>query len=149
VPLYDIGKVTLPDHILFKGGTFSSEERILMQTHTTIASETLHEVSKLHSGSGVFLRMAIDIVRHHHERFDGTGYPDRLAGNSIPLGARIVAIADVYDALRCRRSYKPALAHSASVQIIEASSGQFDPNLIHVFREVAPKFETIFREFPD
>ena len=150
VPLHDIGKIALPDHILMKGGMFSPEERILMQTHTTIAAEALQDVAKNHSGAAAFLRTAIDIIRHHHERFDGTGYPDRLAGNGIPLGARIVAIADVYDALRCRRAYKPALAHMAAAQIMtQASVGQFDPNLMKIFQEVSPQFETIFQELAD
>ncbi|MCE9532132.1 MAG: protein kinase [Planctomycetes bacterium] len=150
VPLHDVGKIALPDHILLKGGTFTTEERILMQTHTTIASETLQEVAKLHAGAAVFLRIAIDIMRHHHERHDGTGYPDRLAGNGIPLAARIVAIADVYDALRCRRVYKPALAHNSAFQIItQASRGQFDPNLIEVFASVGGQFEAIFQELQD
>jgi response regulator RpfG family c-di-GMP phosphodiesterase len=150
VPLHDVGKIALPDHILMKGGTFTTEERLLMQTHTTIAAETLHEVAKQHTGAIAFLRMAIDVIRHHHERFDGTGYPDRLAGNGIPLAGRIVAIADVYDALRCRRMYKPALAHASAVQIMtQTSPGQFDPILLQIFAEVAPQFEAIFQELPD
>jgi response regulator RpfG family c-di-GMP phosphodiesterase/tRNA A-37 threonylcarbamoyl transferase component Bud32 len=150
VPLHDIGKIALPDHILLKGGQFTPEERILMQTHTTIAADTLLEVAKQHSVAADFLRVAIDIIRHHHERFDGTGYPDGLVGEAIPLAARITAIADVYDALRCRRSHKPALAHIAALQIIgQASSGQFDPSLLKVLSEVAPRFEEIFVELPD
>ena len=150
VPLHDIGKIALPDHILMKGGTFTAEERILMQTHTTIAAETLLEIGKQHPAASDFLHMAIDIIRHHHERYDGTGYPDGLMGEAIPLAARITAIADVYDALRCRRSYKPALAHLAALQIIgQASNGQFDPNLVQILSEVAPRFEKIFRELPD
>jgi len=121
-----------------------------MQTHTTVAAETLHDIAKQNTGAIAFLRMAIDIIRHHHERFDGTGYPDRLSGDDIPLSARIVAIADVYDALRCRRVYKPALAHFAALQIItQASVGQFDPSLIQIFSDVGPQFENIFRELPD
>ena len=149
-PLHDVGKITLPDHILLKGGTFSPEERMLMQTHTTVASETLQDVARHQTHATAFLRMAIDVIRHHHERFDGTGYPDRLAGDDIPLAARIVAIADVYDALRCRRLHKPALAHTTAVQIIMlASKSQFDPKLIQAFQEVANDFETIFQELPD
>jgi len=97
-----------------------------------------------------FLQMAMDIVRHHHERYDGKGYPDRLVGNAIPLAARIVTIADVYDALRSRRVYKPALSHAASIQImVEASPGQFDPLLLQAFQCCADKFEQIARESPD
>jgi HD-GYP domain-containing protein (c-di-GMP phosphodiesterase class II) len=94
-----------------------------------------------------FLQMAIDIARHHHERYDGKGYPDHLAGGDIPLAARLVAIADVYDALRSRRIYKPALSHAAAVQIMtENSPGQFDPALIQVFQRCGSEFDRIFRE---
>jgi response regulator RpfG family c-di-GMP phosphodiesterase len=149
-PLHDIGKVGLPDHILLKSGKLDSEERILMQTHTTIGADTLKKVASQHGFSSAFLQMAGDIARHHHERYDGKGYPDRLAGNDIPLAARIVAIADVYDALRSRRTYKPALSHSASVQIMtEASAGHFDPQLLHAFRRCASQFERIAREVGD
>jgi HD-GYP domain-containing protein (c-di-GMP phosphodiesterase class II) len=93
--------------------------------------------------------MAIDIIRHHHEKHDGTGYPDRLAGSAIPLAARVVALADVYDALRCRRSWKPALAHAAALQLLtEASPGQFDPALLKVFQGCAAEFDRIFHELP-
>jgi len=96
------------------------------------------------------LQTAIDITRSHHERHDGNGYPDRLAGDSIPLAARIVAIADVYDALRCRRLYKPSLPHPAALQIITQNSpGQFDPAILESLQNVATQFEKIFRENPD
>ena len=103
-----------------------------------------------HGSSVAFLQMAADIARHHHERFDGEGYPDRLAGNSIPLSARLVSIADVYDALRSRRSYKPALSHSAALEVMtKGSVGQFDPLLMQVFHRLRRRFERIFREFAD
>jgi len=149
-PLHDIGRVGLPDHILLKPGKLEPDERILMQAHTTIGSETLREVAKVHGTALAFLQMAVDITRHHHERFDGTGYPDRLAGSAIPLAARIVAIADVYDALRSRRVYKPALSHAASVQLMtEASPGHFDPALLQAFVACGSEFDRIFRELPD
>jgi putative two-component system response regulator len=149
-PLHDIGKVGLPDHILLKPGKLDGDERVIMQAHTVIGAETLQEVARQHGSAMVFLRMAIEIVRHHHERFDGKGYPDRLAGTDIPLAARIVTVADVYDALRSRRVYKPALSHPAAVQVMtESSSGQFDPSLLQVFLRVGPQFERIAREFPD
>ena len=149
-PLHDIGKVGLPDHILLKPGKLDADERILMQAHTTIGSETLREVARIHGTALAFLHMAIDITRHHHERFDGTGYPDRLAGSSIPLAARIVAICDVYDALRSRRVYKPALSHAASVQLMtEASPGHFDPALLQAFVALGSEFDRIFRDLPD
>jgi response regulator RpfG family c-di-GMP phosphodiesterase/tRNA A-37 threonylcarbamoyl transferase component Bud32 len=146
-PLHDIGKVQLPDHILLKPGKLAPEERILMQAHTTLGADTLRAVAKEQGSALAFLRMAIDIARHHHERYDGTGYPDRLAGEAIPLAARIVTVADVYDALRSRRSYKPALSHGAAVQLMtEASPGQFDPALLQVFRDCAPEFERAYQE---
>jgi response regulator RpfG family c-di-GMP phosphodiesterase/serine/threonine protein kinase len=147
VPLHDIGNVGLPDHILLHPGKLTPDERIIMQSHTLIGAETLHEVARQHGSAVAFLNMAVDIVRHHHERWDGTGYPDRLAGSAIPLAARLATLADVYDALRSRRVYKPALAHSVAVRMIaDNSPGQFDPALLAVFQRCAPRFERIFRE---
>lgn len=149
-PLHDIGKVGLPDYILLKPGKLDADERVLMQTHTTIGADTLHKVAERHGFAAGFFRMAIDIARHHHERYDGRGYPDRLEGEDIPLAARIVAVADVYDALRSRRAYKPALSHAAAVQLmIEASPGQFDPHLFQAFHRCAPRIERISRELLD
>jgi response regulator RpfG family c-di-GMP phosphodiesterase len=146
-PLHDIGKVGIPDHILLKPGKLNADERLLMQTHTLIGAETLTEVAEHHGSAVAFLQMAIDIARHHHERFDGAGYPDRLTGGDIPLAARIVAIADVYDALRSRRVYKPALTHATAVElIVQGSPGQFDPALIPVFERCADKFNKIFHQ---
>src|SRR5262249_5295595 len=121
-PLHDIGKVALPDHILLKPGQLLPDERIVMQAHTTIGAEALQEVARNNSTALAFLQMAIDITRHHHECYDGTGYPDHLAGSAIPLAARIVCICDVYDALRTRRSYKPALGHAAAVRVMTEAS---------------------------
>lgn len=149
-PLHDIGKLGLPDHILLKAGKLDADERILMQTHTTTGADTLKAVMKKHGSSLAFFQIATDIVRHHHERFDGEGYPDRLAGTDIPLAARLVSICDVYDALRSRRTYKPALSHAAAMQVMtKVSFGQFDPNLLQVFERASPNFERIFREVVD
>src|SRR5262249_43333268 len=137
-PLHDIGKVALPDHILLKPGKLEAEERLLMQTHTTIGADILKRVAEQHGPALGFLTMAIDIARHHHERYDGTGYPDRLAGNDIPLAARIVTVGDVYDALRTPRKWKPALSHAAAVQVMtDISTGQFDPLLVQAFQRCA------------
>jgi response regulator RpfG family c-di-GMP phosphodiesterase len=149
-PLHDIGKVGLPDHILFKECRLDPDERIIMQTHTILGAETLKEVARQHGAAVDFLEMAIDIARHHHERWDGQGYPDRIAGNAIPLAARIVTISDVYDALRSKRPYKPALSHEAAIQVMtQASPGQFDPSLLEIFKKCAADFERIFRELTD
>jgi response regulator RpfG family c-di-GMP phosphodiesterase len=148
-PLHDIGKVGLPDHILLKPGRLDPDERILMQAHTLIGAETLKQVAQQENFSLPFLQMAIDVTRHHHERFDGSGYPDRLAGSAIPLSAQLVALADTYDALRSRRVYKPALTHHAAVQVMtEADPGHFDPALLQVFTRCAPAFEKIYKELP-
>jgi response regulator RpfG family c-di-GMP phosphodiesterase len=147
VPLHDIGKAALPDHVLNKPGPLGSEERLIMQAHTTIGADTLREVARQHPFATGFLHVAIDIARAHHERWDGTGYPDRLAGHDIPLVARIAALADVYDALRSRRVYKPGLSHHTAVlTMTDGSAGHFDPALLDVFRRVAPQFDRIFRE---
>jgi response regulator RpfG family c-di-GMP phosphodiesterase len=149
-PLHDIGKAGLPDNILLKDGRLEPTERFLMQTHSMLGSETLTEVMKAHGKGMTYLELAAQIARHHHERWDGAGYPDGLAGEAIPLAARIVTVGDVYDALRSRRAYKPALTHQAALQIMfDNSPGQFDPNLLQAFRRCAPDFERIFRDMPD
>jgi response regulator RpfG family c-di-GMP phosphodiesterase len=149
-PLHDIGKVGLPDHILLKPGKLEPDERLIMQTHTTIGSDTLKAVAEQHGAAVTFLHMASQIARHHHEWYDGSGYPDRLAGADIPLAARIVAIGDVYDALRSRRPYKPALGHPTAIHIMTTfSQGQFDPALIQAFGRCASQFDRIFRELAD
>jgi response regulator RpfG family c-di-GMP phosphodiesterase len=150
VPLHDIGKVGLPDHVLQKPGRLDADETIIMQSHTLMGAETLEKVARRHGASLVFLRTAIDIARHHHERFDGTGYPDRLAGTDIPLAARIVKICDTYDALRSRRPHRPALSHVAALKVMtELSEGEFDPLLLQCFQQCASQFEKIFREVTD
>jgi putative two-component system response regulator len=149
-PLHDIGKIGLPDHILLKPGKLSPEERMAMQTHTTVGADTLKQVAESHGAAMGFLYMAAEIARHHHERWDGAGYPDRLKGNDIPLPARLVAICDVYDALRSRRAHKPALAHPAALQLMsETCTGQFDPGLFGVFLRCGEEFERVFRQNPD
>jgi response regulator RpfG family c-di-GMP phosphodiesterase len=150
VPLHDIGMVTLPDDVLRKPGKLSPEERVLMQQHTTIGAKTLLEVARQHGSLTAFMHMAGDIARHHHEHFDGSGYPDRLHGSAIPLSARLTCLADVYDALRSRRAYRPAMSHNSAVQIMTViSEGHFDPSLVPVFERCGPRFEAIFRELGD
>jgi response regulator RpfG family c-di-GMP phosphodiesterase len=149
-PLHDIGKVGLPDRILLKPARLEPEERAVMETHTVIGADTLREVARQHRFALVFLQMATDIARHHHERFDGRGYPDRLAGSAIPLAARLVAVADVYDAVRSRRVYKPAVPHADTVQLIlEGFGSHFDPALLLAFRECAADFERIYSDLAD
>jgi putative two-component system response regulator len=150
-PLHDIGKVGVPDHILLKPGKLTPDERVVMERHTVLAAATLQKVARRHGFAVAFLQMGLEIARHHHERYDGTGYPDRLAGDDIPLAARILAIADVYDALRSRRVYKPALPHAETVALMVRESGRhFDPALLAVFRErCTERFDRLFQELSD
>jgi HD-GYP domain-containing protein (c-di-GMP phosphodiesterase class II)/tRNA A-37 threonylcarbamoyl transferase component Bud32 len=149
-PLHDIGRVGLPDHILLKPGPLTSEERQVMEAHTVLGAEVLTEAGPATGAGQAFLAMAAAIARHHHERHDGTGYPDRLAGEAIPLAARLVAVADVYDALRSRRPHRPALSHGAAVRVLTQDlPGHFDSAVFEVFQQVAGRFEAIFEEVPE
>jgi putative two-component system response regulator len=150
VPLHDLGKAGLPDHLLLKPGKLDDNERVLMQTHTLIGSNLVKDVFDQQPCSTLaFLQMASDICRSHHERYDGKGYPEGLAGSNIPLAARIVAVADVYDALRSYRVYKPSLGHPVALQMMLRTSGQFDPPLLRVFERCHQHFERIFSEMPN
>jgi len=147
--LHDIGKVALEDSVLLKPGELTSSERFKMQLHVEVGAESIREIER-RLGTSNFLEMAREIANSHHERWDGAGYPAGLAGEDIPLAARIVAIADVYDALSARRVYKEPFPHSECVEIIRRESGrQFDPELVRIFLDVAPQFEEIARRFED
>lgn len=142
-PLHDIGKVGIPDRILLKPGRLTEAERIEMQKHTTIGGSCLLEIERQLENSD-FLQMAREIVVSHHERWDGTGYPNGLAGEAIPLAARIAAIADVYDALSSDRIYRAAYPHERCVAMIQRSAGQqFDPVLVDVFLSIQHGFREI------
>ena len=146
-PLHDIGKAAIPDGVLNKPGPLTPEERLVMQKHTTLGADTLREVARRHPFSTGFLQMAIDIAQHHHEKWNGTGYPNRLAGQSIPLAARLLAIGDVYDALRSPRVYKHGFTHEeALVEMLERSPGHFDPALLDLFRRIADRFDRAYSE---
>ncbi|MBI1367982.1 MAG: response regulator [Planctomycetes bacterium] len=132
-PLHDIGKVGIPDAILLKPGRLTDSEFDIMKRHAAIGAEALQDVAQ-HGTCGGFLQMAIDIARSHHERFDGTGYPDGLSGGAIPLSARIVAVADVFDALTSVRVYKSAYSTEvARTMIINESGKHFDPTVVEAF----------------
>jgi putative two-component system response regulator len=147
VPLHDIGKIGLPDNILLKPGGLDPLERALVETHPLIGDRILEALGREHGQSLEFLGAARAIVRSHHERYDGRGYPDRLAGAAIPASARIVAVADVYDALRRQRQYKPALPHAEAVGLIlHGSAGQFDPSLLEAFAACHGDFERVYCE---
>jgi response regulator RpfG family c-di-GMP phosphodiesterase len=146
VPLHDIGKIGLPDEILLKPGSLTAAERSLVETHTLIGDRILEVLGREHGHSLEFLGMARVIVRHHHERYDGRGYPDRLAGDAIPAAARVVAIADVYDALRRVRHYKAAMSHEQAIEVLHNSPGQFDPTLLTALKGCAEDWERIYHD---
>lgn len=146
-PLHDIGKVGIPDAVLLKPGQLSGPEFEIMKSHTRIGAETLDAALERYP-EAQFLRVARDIAAHHHEWFDGSGYPDGLRGDTIPLSARIVALADVYDALTTKRVYKEAYEHDlARSMILEASGTHFDPDIVRAFVDTEKQFRAIKMEF--
>lgn len=148
-PLHDIGKVGIPDSVLLKPGKLTAEEFAIMQKHTLIGMQTLDAAVEKYP-EAEFLRFARDIVASHHERYDGSGYPRGLARGEIPLCARIVALADVYDALRSKRVYKEAYSHQKARQIILKESGShFDPDVVDAFLEVETQFAAISKKLAD
>src|SRR5262249_41168883 len=147
VPLHDVGKVGLPDEILTKPASLSPPERLLVQPRAVLGDQILEALAKEHGAGLDFLGLARAIVRHHHERWDGKGSPDRLAGEAIPPAARLVAVADVYDALRRMRLYKPAMSHQAAIGLmLNRSPGQFDPALLLALERCHGQFERIYRQ---
>ena len=141
--LHDIGKVGIPDAVLLKPGRFTPEEREIMERHPSIGTDTLMAVRET-MGEDELVEMSVRVTLYHHERWDGKGYPMGLSGEMIPLEARIVALADVYDALTSKRVYKDAMAHDRVVGIISEGTGtQFDPTIVEVFLRVQEQFDTI------
>lgn len=146
-PLHDIGKVAIPDCVLLKDGRLTDEEFQIMKSHTTHGAMTLEASMKKYPNAH-FLRMARDIAMTHHEKWNGTGYPQGLSGEEIPLCGRIVAVADVYDALTSKRVYKEAFTHQITRSIlIEDKSSHFDPDVVDVFLEHEQAFLDIRDEF--
>jgi len=146
-PLHDIGKVGIPDSILLKPGPLTPEEWKVMRTHTTLGARSI-EMAEADIGHPVeFLTVARQIALSHHERWDGAGYPQGLAGEEIPLSARIMAVADVFDALISPRVYKRALGAEEAFGIIVADSGtRFDPEIVTAFRDAFPRLLAIAKE---
>jgi response regulator RpfG family c-di-GMP phosphodiesterase len=155
-PLHDVGKVGIPDHILHKPGKLTDVEFDQMKKHTTFGSDAIEEaINSLASslsidGTGTFLHYARDIAHYHHERWDGSGYPKGLIGDNIPLAARIMAVADVYDALVSERVYKEAYSREKAEEIIiNQSPGQFDPRIIEAFKQLRDQFWEIKLYYSD
>ncbi len=147
-PLHDIGKVGIPDHILLKPGKLTPQEFEIMKTHTTLGYQAIQSAEKLLNSRGSFLTVAREIAWTHHERWDGAGYPRGLAGESIPLCGRLMAMADVYDALRSERVYKPAYPHQHAVDVMtREAEGLFDPRLFRIFSDTASEWATVYDRF--
>ncbi|MEM8997785.1 MAG: HD domain-containing phosphohydrolase [Acidobacteriota bacterium] len=148
-PLHDIGKVGIPDAILRKPGPLTPDEQATMRTHTTIGGDTLRTVLEKFRGP-TFLMMAMEIAYHHHERWDGKGYPSGLSGHDIPLAARIVAIVDAYDAITSRRPYKEPVSHEEAVRrILVDRELHFDPVLVDTFMRCRDRFEVVQKRMMD
>ena len=145
--LHDIGKVGIPDAILLKPGRLTDAERSLMQLHASLGGECLDAIGK-RLGENNFLQMAREVAYWHHERWDGTGYPHQLEGTRIPISARIVSVADVYDALTSRRPYKEPMSHEKSREIIVGGSGtQFDPQVVEAFLRHQEAFQAVAAKY--
>lgn len=149
-PLHDIGKVGIPDHILLKPGRLEPDEFEIMKTHTTLGRDAILHAEQELGESIAFLRHAKEIAYSHQEKWDGSGYPEGLAGEAIPLSARLMAVADVYDALISRRVYKPAFSHEKAVAIINEGRGShFDPDMVDAFLQISAAFDQIAKQYAD
>ncbi|RYE07735.1 MAG: HD domain-containing protein [Hyphomicrobiales bacterium] len=148
-PLHDVGKIGIADKILLKPGKLTLEEAAIMRTHAELGRRAIARAAEV-LGPSRFLSLAEEIAHTHHERWDGGGYPRALRGTQIPLAGRLMAIADVYDALVSKRVYKDAIPHLEAVAIIGSEAGRhFDPDLVGVFLTIADQFDAIHRAFFD
>lgn len=144
VPLHDIGKIGIPDNILLKPGKLTPEEFKVIESHTLIGGDVINSLMVSNDDEDDYLKHCLDICRHHHERWDGNGYPDKLAGVKIPLSARIVSVVDVYDALANERCYKAAMSHEKSIEIIVGASGKHhDPIVVNAMLDVQDEFRDL------
>jgi putative two-component system response regulator len=149
-PLHDIGKVGIPERILLKQGQLDREEFEVMKLHAVYGRDTIMLVEKHIGGTNGFLMFAREIAHSHQEKWDGSGYPDHLAGEQIPLSARLMAVADVYDALISRRVYKPAFTHRQALDVMRKGRGShFDPDVLDAFLEIEMEFARIASAFAD
>ena len=149
-PLHDIGKVGIPDRILLKPGKLTPDEFEIMKTHTTLGRDAIAQAETRLGRTMPFLRIAKEIAYSHQEKWDGSGYPEGLAGDAIPLSARLMAVADVYDALISRRVYKAPIPHEQAAQIIAQGRGQhFDPDITDAFLALQDSFREIAGRYAD
>ena len=149
-PLHDIGKVGIPDHILLKPGHFDPREFEIMKRHAELGRNVIQHAENELGIEMPFLKIAKEIAYSHQEKWDGSGYPEGLSGDDIPISARLMAVADVYDALISRRVYKDGMPHEKAVQIlVEGKSRHFDPDVIDAFLELQEEFKLIAVTFAD
>ena len=149
-PLHDIGKVGIPDHILHKRGRLDDAEWAVMRTHAALGARAIEFAERDEEGPVAFLALAREIAHWHHEHWDGSGYPDGLAGDAIPLSARLMTVADVFDAMLSRRVYKSALpADQVYAYIVERSGSHFDPDVVEAFVRCYPDFIEVARRHAD
>lgn len=149
-PLHDIGKVGIPDSILLKPGKLTEEEFEIMKTHTTLGRDAVLKAELLMNRQETFLLYPKEIAYSHHEKWNGTGYPQGLSGENIPISARIIALADVYDALISKRVYKMPYTHMEAVDIIQRGSGEhFDPEIVQAFLKIHDRFDDIAEMYQD
>ena len=149
-PLHDLGKVAISDNILLKPGKLTADEFEIMKTHPVHGWEMLRRAAQRMGDDTDFLSYAMEIARSHHEKWDGSGYPDGLAGETIPLSARLMAVADVYDALISRRPYKPPHSHEdARHHLLKGSGQHFDPEVVDVFVAIQQQFLDIASQWQD
>lgn len=147
-PLHDIGKVGIPDYILLKPGRLDAAEFEIMKTHTTLGYQSILSATERLSGGSGFLTCAMEIALSHQEKWDGSGYPQGLSGDEIPISARLMAVADVYDALISERYYKKAFSHETAVGIIlEGRGSHFDPDVVDAFKRIEGEFLAIATRF--
>lgn len=146
--MHDVGKITIPDAVLTKPGKLTDEEYEVMKSHTVKGVTILESIPQLREG-GIY-EYACDIARHHHERWDGKGYPDGLAGEELTPWSQVVALADVYDALTCKRVYKPALPRNKVLEmIVTGKCGQFNPHLLDGFLSVEEGLYELYKDLPE
>jgi putative two-component system response regulator len=149
-PLHDIGKVGIPDRILLKPGRFTPEEFEIMKTHTTLGRDAIEHAESALSVPVEFLQVAKQIAYSHQEKWDGSGYPEGTGGDDIPIPARLMAVADVYDALISRRVYKEGMPHEKAVGIIQEGAGShFDPDMVEAFLAIQDEFRAIAARYAD
>jgi putative two-component system response regulator len=149
-PLHDIGKVGIPDHILLKPGKLTADEGVIMQTHARLGSAAIEQAERDIEMPLPFLSLAKEIARWHHEKWDGSGYPDGLAGDAIPVSARLMAVADVFDALITVRVYKPAMSYPEARDIIASGRGShFDPDMVDAFVANFAEFSAIAERYSE